>query len=287
MKTSIKLAIASLILVGGVANAANINTLPTNLTTGSSLVLFVKDVSTTTYYYEVLNATVSSVNSFATLASDPVATYSLDGTGNPGTLTVPNVLGSFSSANLSSFINSGGNSAANTFAWTIMGAKQGSNDTAANRLAVFTSNTDWLSDTYYLAGSDTNGISGGINTWFVNDINNGTFTNGKSTGSTAAGYGSGLNGANAPYTFFGSDVSNGAALGVGQYLWEIASSNGSASNVYKSAALLTLNSDGSLSYTGADLGAGTSPVPVPAAVWLLGSGLAGLAGIGRRRKLVA
>ena len=31
-------------------------------------------------------------------------------------------------------------------------------------------------------------------------------------------------------------------------------------------------------------GAGTAPIPVPAAVWLFGSGLAGIAGVARRRK---
>jgi hypothetical protein len=285
MKTSIKLAIASLLLVGGVANAANINTLPSNLTTGSSLVLFVKDVSTTTYYYEVLNATVSSVNSFATLAANTSGKYSLDGDSVTGTLTVPNVLGTFTSTNLSSFINSGGNSAANTFVWSILGSKFGPNDTAANRISTFTSNTDWLNDKY-VGGGDVNGMANGVNSFFVDEINTASFVNGKSS---TVGYGSSdIRGSNAPKTFFDSDVTNGAALGVGQYLWQVASNNdATGANVYKSAALLTLNSDGSLSYTGADLGAGTSPVPVPAAVWLLGSGLAGLAGIGRRRKLVA
>jgi hypothetical protein len=41
---------------------------------------------------------------------------------------------------------------------------------------------------------------------------------------------------------------------------------------------LTLGTDGSLSLTQS-----SAPVPLPAAVWLLGSGLLGLAGIGRRR----
>jgi hypothetical protein len=43
---------------------------------------------------------------------------------------------------------------------------------------------------------------------------------------------------------------------------------------------VTLNADGSLSI----VGNGSSPVPLPAAVWLFGSGLMGLVGVSRRRK---
>jgi hypothetical protein len=48
-----------------------------------------------------------------------------------------------------------------------------------------------------------------------------------------------------------------------------------------------LNAAGGLATTGTAVSAvlSYSAVPLPAAVWLLGSGLAGLAGIGRRRKL--
>jgi hypothetical protein len=50
-------------------------------------------------------------------------------------------------------------------------------------------------------------------------------------------------------------------------------------------AVFSLTND-TLTFTG---NGGTTPVPLPAAVWLLGSGLLGLAGVGRRRaaKVVA
>jgi hypothetical protein len=41
----------------------------------------------------------------------------------------------------------------------------------------------------------------------------------------------------------------------------------------------TLAADGTLA-----INAGTAPVPLPAAVWLFGSGLMGLVGVSRRRK---
>lgn len=50
------------------------------------------------------------------------------------------------------------------------------------------------------------------------------------------------------------------------------------------AATWTLSATGDLQY---NVPGGTSPVPLPAAVWLLGSGLLGLAGIGRRKLLAA
>jgi hypothetical protein len=42
----------------------------------------------------------------------------------------------------------------------------------------------------------------------------------------------------------------------------------------------TLGADGTLTITGNS----TAPVPLPAAVWLFGSGLMGLVGVSRRRK---
>jgi len=282
MKTSIKLAIASLLVVGGVANAANIDTLPT-AATGSSLVLLLKNTTTSTYYTEVLNAVVTDVNSVATTTSDPAEKYSLNGDSVTGSLSVPSLFGSFSSANLNAFINSGGNSSANNYLWTIMGARQANNNATGKQSIVVASALDFLNDVQF-GGSDIGGASNGVNAFFVNEINTATLTNGKSS---TVGWGTGLFGSQAPGSFTYTDANNGAALGVGQYLYQMAGSTSDAANIYKSAALLTLNSDGTISYTGADLAAGTSPVPVPAAVWLLGSGLAGLAGIGRRRKLVA
>jgi hypothetical protein len=68
-------------------------------------------------------------------------------------------------------------------------------------------------------------------------------------------------------------VSTGSALGT-QTLVQFASAVG--------AATWTLSATGDLEYS-----VPTSPVPLPAAVWLLGSGLLGLLGVGRRKVLAA
>ena len=58
--------------------------------------------------------------------------------------------------------------------------------------------------------------------------------------------------------------------------------NGNGANVYEGQYTLSLGKDGSLTVNG-----GTAPVPLPAAVWLFGSGLMGLLGICRRRTAIA
>jgi len=68
-------------------------------------------------------------------------------------------------------------------------------------------------------------------------------------------------------------VSTGSSLGT-QTLVQFASAAG--------AATWTLSASGDLVYS-----VPTSPVPLPAAVWLLGSGLLGLLGVGRRKVLAA
>jgi hypothetical protein len=74
-------------------------------------------------------------------------------------------------------------------------------------------------------------------------------------------------------------VPNDYKLGSTVYLWALGTNGSADANFYASNTAITIGTNGSI--TG--LSAATSTVPLPSAVWLLGSGLLGLAGISRRR----
>jgi hypothetical protein len=113
---------------------------------------------------------------------------------------------------------------------------------------------------------------------FFNDLDAalGANSSGVTTvGAGDAGSGSGVN-------IYFSSLTNGIAVGGTGSLYALATSGGTSSN--QGNALLfgsiSMNgTSGNLSFTQAAI----SAVPVPAALWLLGSGLLGLAGVGRRR----
>jgi hypothetical protein len=73
----------------------------------------------------------------------------------------------------------------------------------------------------------------------------------------------------------------GTGIGTAESLYLLTGSNSTLTAVESytlGADDLTLSANGTLATAG-----GTSPVPLPAAVWLFGSGLLGLMGVGRRR----
>ena len=72
-----------------------------------------------------------------------------------------------------------------------------------------------------------------------------------------------------------------AALGTPVFLNELSTMGQNDANIYESSTGITVSANGSI--TGFATGGGTTPVPLPAAIWLLGSGVLGLFGIGRRR----
>jgi hypothetical protein len=102
--------------------------------------------------------------------------------------------------------------------------------------------------------------------------------------SNTLGFGSaGNTGQNAPNSFIGGAFPNGGTVGTAFHVWEAVTTAGSSpsglANVYESLNTIMLNADGTLTVSGG----GGGSVPLPAAVWLLGSGLLGLAGVGRRK----
>jgi hypothetical protein len=80
---------------------------------------------------------------------------------------------------------------------------------------------------------------------------------------------------------FGTSFVNATALGSSQGFYLLTGGGGLASGTARvySVGTFTMDTSGNLSF----VSAGSTAVPLPAAVWLFGSGLLGLAGVGRRK----
>jgi hypothetical protein len=83
------------------------------------------------------------------------------------------------------------------------------------------------------------------------------------------------------YTIFSNSIDD-RAQGAGSVALYGVTGNG-GTGVVQSYILgsVALDATGKLTFTG---NSSTTPVPIPAAVWLFGSGLMGLVGVSRRRK---
>jgi hypothetical protein len=277
MKAAIHLALAGAALISSVAHANTL--LPTSNTTGgagSDLILFVEDTATANYYAWDTGATLDSVETAAQIQTAQGTGPAIAQTSSTGTLAY-NGSNITLSASLASFISSTG--AANDV-WAIDAGDSTNTNTnhiGSNRLLVSSvlSAPSWAGNAS--ASSAKSGVSilnGLIGVW------NNQSTPAPDT-STSAGWGTGTYGVNGPHGFIGSNPDSGAAIGAAQTLFLI-SGSGSGSNpgnIQATSGTFTLNSNGTLSYNSS-----APPVPLPGAVWLLGSGLFGLVGVSRRRR---
>jgi len=235
-------------------------------------VLLLKNSTDSTYFYAELAPKVSDLRSIADLQSDSPESYSVY-TGNAGPLNETNIqtLHHYSNSNLQAYLS--GNTGDN-ITWSIMGSKSAPAATAGGAAFVITSNQDFINDWYWENQATWTAANFFGNNFIADELNNGAWTNGQSS---TNGWGSGTpNGVGAPQSFNGAGFENGAALGQAQSMYLLATTGADVANVYKAATTVTLGTNGELTTY--------SAVPVPASVWLLGSGLMGLVGIGRRRK---
>jgi hypothetical protein len=188
---------------------------------------------------------------------------------------------------LASFLGNVGNG----YTWGILaGDSVGTTAAVGSRRYLLTSDIESLTTTQAVA-SGTNLASLSTNAGqFFSDLNanlpDGAGTHVIGDGNTGGLWGiPGTSGANAPIFFNFAPNDDSAAVGTAMRIFVLANNttNGAQARVFYASAQIRLNQDGSLSV----LGGGGPVVPIPAAVWLFGSGMLGLFGIGRRRSLAA
>jgi hypothetical protein len=272
MNILLKSAVAGALALG--ATGAYALGLPSN---GSSdLVLVVENQTTFATYALDTGISIDSVLPTGSFVNNAVLNTSMAGIN--ATLAATATLQSFLSAN-----------PASGDAWALEGGQYvGSGGTATTNMnaagvqkAVFASNIGTVNNSV-LAGKNIAAL-----TFFSNGINGSVGPSGglnalsSSTETTAAAYtqDSVEVSANSKYNMIGAN--DLGTLGTSYQLFGFTGNNSKAATIQSYLlGTATLAANGTLTITGNS----TAPVPLPAAVWLFGSGLMGLVGVSRRRK---
>jgi hypothetical protein len=287
MKTLTKfLLTGSAFALGGVANA-QITVPPTTNPGGSDLVLFVSDTTNDTSFVQDLGVNLDSLGaSTASITNDlNNGKYYSTGNGasgpgalNSGTLTVASgLISNGIDSALATYLSEQPTSG-QSYVYTIIGAGIGDGSTGPGQGRFAAGYTAAQGVTQFNAEPQDGDAAqaAGSTTQFFAASNAGTQQYAITAGSGKQAQGS----------FGATTGSNGASLGTAIFMYELSSTGtGGDATVYASTNAITFGLGGAVS--GVVSAGGGAPVPLPAAIWLLGSGVLGLFGIGRRRAAAA
>jgi hypothetical protein len=270
MNTTVKMAAAlgAVALSAGVAHAAAIQPSTGN----GSLMFFLTDASKGITYTDVLTQDVNTYFSKAS-ATTPAPTAGVINTINGNADFSVNLS---TDANLQSFLTSAGSDALSwgiiAGAYTASGAQN--RPIGAARLIATSSNLAAV--TVVPEASITTGMSTGLN----NDVTSLNAILGAASSTASGVFGTSAS-TDPGLTFYGSGLQQlGFAPGTSTTLYGFTGNGAAAGAGYAyNLGTVAFSANDVLTFTGN----GGSPVPLPAAAWLLASGLLGLAGVSRRR----
>lgn len=260
MKNFIKLAVGGALALASVGAFAQAPSLPSSGNGSVTLTLFSNSDSTPFSYSYNLGLTVSQLSTLPTAAGG-TQSWSLTGL----------------ATDLSGF------SGTSNLVFDVSGASVNGNAAKVAGATVFATTVDPSVSAATLAALPNGGPEGAEqanNTWLTNW--SGTANNQFTTNAAAANY------ANANYGTAEGQFAFNAASSVSNAVpfYELLTAKGGTTTAIQTpvtfAGLFSINlATDTLTYTVP--GSGTSPVPLPAGVWLLLSGLAGMGVFGRRR----